>query len=191
MSCHVIWCGGHVIWCDVTACVVSCHVMQCDVMVMSCYLLCPAMGRNVGSVVWFEVVILSSSLYHKVLLCTAKYYSSTTLYRKVLQRTSPILEYYSILQSSSALLLCTTKYYSSFTLYYKVLQRTTPLLPCTTKYWSPYYKVFQRCTTMYYFSTTLYYKYYSTSTTLYYKVLLQYYSALQSIPPVLLCATKN
>ena len=31
-ACHVIWCGGHVIWCDVIACVVSCHVMQCDVM---------------------------------------------------------------------------------------------------------------------------------------------------------------
>ena len=62
-----------------------------------------------------------------VLLCTAKYYSSTTLYYKVL--------------------LCTTQYYSSTTLYYTVLlqyysvlqsttpvlQSTTPVLLCTTK----------------------------------------------------------
>ena len=35
-------------WGDV-ACVVSCHMMQCDVMVMSCCLLRPAVGWNVKS----------------------------------------------------------------------------------------------------------------------------------------------
>ena len=41
--------------------------------------------------------------------------SGTTLYYKVL------LQYYSVLQSTTPVLLCTTKYYSSTTLYYKVL----------------------------------------------------------------------
>ena len=78
-----------------------------------------------------------------VLLCTTKYYSSITLYYKVL------LQYYSVLQSTTPVLLCTTKYYSSTTLYYKVLlrhykvyyssttpvlQSTTPVLFCTAKY---------------------------------------------------------
>ena len=100
-----------------------------------------------------------------VLLCTRKYYSSTTPYYKVL------LQYYAVLQSTTPVLFCTTKYYSSTTQYYKellqyhsVLQRTTPVLVCTTKYYS--------------------------STTLYYKVLLQYYSVLQSTTPVLVCTTK-
>ena len=73
------------------------------------------------------------------------YYSSTTLYYKVL------LQYYSVLQ----ILLCTTLYYKVLFQYYPELQSTTqvllcttPVLPCTTKYYS--------------------------STNLYYKVLLQY-----------------
>ena len=66
----------------------------------------------------------STTLYYKVLLCTAKDYSSTTLYYKVL------LQYYPVLQSTTPVLLCTTKYYSSTTLYYTVLQ---PVLHCTTK----------------------------------------------------------
>ena len=92
----------------------------------------------------------------------SRYYSSTTLYCKVL------LQYYSVLQSATPVLLHSTttyyssttlyckvlKNYSSTTLYYTVLQRTTPVLLCTTKYYS--------------------------STTLYYKVLLQYYSVLHS-----------
>ena len=45
-----------------------------------------------------------------------------------------------------------------------VLQSTTPVLFCSTKYYS--------------------------NTTLYYKVLLQYFSVLQSATPVLLCTTK-
>ena len=149
-----------------------------------------------------------------VLLCTTKYYSSTTLYCKVL------LQYYSVLQSTTPVLLCTTKYYSvlhstttyysSTTLYYKVLlqyysvlqsttpvlysvlQRTTPVLLCTTKYYSvlhsttTYYTPVLFCTTKYYCALQ------STTpvllcTTLHYKVLLQYYSVLQSTTPVLLC----
>ena len=85
-----------------------------------------------------------------------------------------LLQYYSVLQSTTPVLLCTTKYYSSTTLYYKVLS-TTPVLLCTTKYYS---------------STTLYYKvllqYYS-STTLYYKVLLQYYKVLLQYYRHVLC----
>ena len=112
-----------------------------------------------------------------------------------------LLQYYSLLQSTTPILLRTTKttlYYSSTTLYYKVLlkyysvllqyylvlQSTTPVLTCTTKFYS---------------STNLYYKvllqYYPVlqSTTLYYKGLLQYYSVLQILlctTPVLPCTTK-
>ena len=111
-----------------------------------------------------------------VLLCTSRYYSSTTLYCKVL------LQYYTALQSATPVLLCTTKYYSSNTLYYTVLQRTTPVLLCTTKY----YSVLQSTTPVLLCTT----KYYS-STTLYYKVLLQYYSVLQRATPVLHCTTKQ
>ena len=142
MSCHVIWCGGHVIWCDVIACVVSCHVMECDVMVMSCCLLCPAMGWNVMSLechwLWsrcgskmFEVVLwrCGDPKYYSVLqsttpvlLCT-EYYSNTTLYYKVL------LQYYSV-QSTTPILLCTTKY-NVLLHHYPVLQ-STPVLLCTS-----------------------------------------------------------
>ena len=163
MSCHVMWllvlC--HVTWCNA----MSCDVRSCDV---------PCNGHVVCSK-WFcdNVVIQSTILYYKVLLGTTKYYSSTTLYYKVL------LHYYSVLHS-------TTTYYSSTTLYdkvllqyYSVLQSTNPVLLCTTKYYSSTtYSVLH--------STTPYY----SSTTLYYKVLLQYYSVLQSTTPVLLCTTK-
>ena len=67
----------------------------------------------------------------------SRYYSSTTLYCKVL------LQYDSVLQSTTPVLLCTTKYYSSTTLYYKVLLQ--------------YYAVLHSTTTCY-SSTTLYYK---------------------------------
>ncbi len=87
-----------------------------------------------SSVVWDEAVwrhlaeyYSSTSLYHKVKLCTTTYYSSTT---PVLQTTTPVL-------------LCTTENYSSTTLYYKVLpqyysvlQSITQVLVCTTKYYS-------------------------------------------------------
>ena len=130
--CHVTWCNA-----------MSCDVRSCDV---------PCNGHVVCSK-WFcdNVVIQSTILYYKVLLCTTVYY-------KVL------LQYYSVLQSTTPVLLCTAKYYSSTTLYYTVLQRTTPVLLCTTKYYS--------------------------STILYCAVLLQYYSVLQSTTPVLLCTTQ-
>ena len=99
VCCGVRSCDGHVIWCDVMACVVSCHVMQCDVMVMRCTT--------------------------PVLLCTTKYYSNPTPYYKYY---SVLLQYYPVLQSTTPILLCTTpvlpcttKYYSSINLYYKVL----------------------------------------------------------------------
>ena len=95
VCCGVRSCDGHVIWCDVMACVVSCHVMQCDVMEMSCTT--------------------------PVLLCTTKYYSSTTLFYKVLLQYYPVLQsttqvlpkYYSSTNLYYKVLLCTTKYYSS------------------------------------------------------------------------------
>ena len=72
----------------------------------------------------------STSLHYKVYYSsTTKYYSSTTLYYKVL------LQYKSVLQSTTPVLLCTTKYYTSPSLYYKVLlqyysvlQSATPIL---------------------------------------------------------------
>ena len=110
-----------------------------------------------GHVACFEVVLWRcgdatyySVLKSKTLSVLLQYYSvlqSTTLYYKVRR------QYYSVLQSTTPVLLR----------YYSVLQSTTPVLLCTTKY----------------------YQYYS-STTLYYKVLLQYYSVLQSTTPVLL-----
>ena len=98
----------------------------------------------------------STTSYYKVLksatpelFCTTKYYSSTTLYYKVLlqkvllQYYKVLIQYYSVLQSTSPVLLRTTKYYSSTTSYYKilvqyysVLQSTTPVLLRTTKYYS-------------------------------------------------------
>ena len=180
--------------CDCLCCVMSRDAMRCHVMcahVLSYHLLCPAMGWNlrchsVRSHCVFELVIQSTILYYKALLCTTKYYSSTTLYYKV------VLEYYS----------STSLYYKVLLHYYPVLHSTTPVLLCTTKYYSSttlYYKVLLQ----YYSSTTLYYKvllhYYpllhSTTpvllcTTQYYNVLLQYYSVLQSTTPVLLCTTQ-
>ena len=140
-------------------------------------------------------------LYYKVLLqyysvlqsttpvplCTTTYYSSTSLYCKIL------LQYYSVLQSTTPVLLCTTKYYSSTSLYYKVLlqyysvlHRTTPVLLCTTKYYSSTNSVLQSTTPVLLCTTQIY-----TSTTLYYKVLLQYYSVLQSTTPVLVLVLQS
>ena len=127
--------------------------------------------------------------YYNVLLCTTKYYSSTTLYYKVL------LQYYSVLQRTTRYDSSTTLYYKVLLQYYYVLRQYYNVLICTTKY----YKVLLQ----YYSSTILYYKvllqYYSVlqSTTpvlcqyySYYKVLLRYYSVLQSTTPVLLCTTQ-
>ena len=61
-----------------------------------------------------------------VLLCTKKYCSSTTLYSKVLQRTTPVLlQCYSVLQSTTPALLCTTKHYGVLLQYYSVLQSSS------------------------------------------------------------------
>ena len=140
---------------------------------------------------WFVVLLQYYSVLQRttpVLLCTTKYYSSTTLYYKVLLQYHSVLHSTTpvpLLQSTTPVLLCTTKYYSSTT---PVLQSTTPVLLCTTKYYSSttlyykelrqynnvlrqYYKVllhYYSSTTKYYSSTT---KYYAT-TPLYYKVLL-------------------
>ena len=197
---------------------VLCHVtlMQCMFsLVVSCYLLCPAMSLRChwlwGHIVWFEVLLwrCGDPKYYSVLqsttpvlLCTTKYYSSTSLYYKVL------LQYFSVLQKYYYVLLqvlfCTTKYYSSTTLYYSkycsILQSATPVLLCTTKVLhsrttpstSLYYKLLLQYYSDY-SGTTLYYKVLQCtfpSTTLYYKVLLQYYSVLQSTTPVLLRTTK-
>ena len=70
-------------------------------------------------------------------------------------------QYYSVLHSTTPVLLCTTKYYSGTN---SVLS-TTPVLLCTTQIY--------------------------TSTTLYYKVLLQYYSVLQSTTPALLLVLQS
>ena len=226
MSCHVMWCNLmclHFMWCDFLCCVMSRNALRCHV--MSCHLLwsdavqwdeilwvCDAlwlvaMSRCVlrnGCVGWIGrwsgdpnyTDLLRTTQYYKVLLrsvllqyysvlqsttpvlvCTARYYSSTTLYYKVL------LQYYSVLQ----------KYYSSTSLYYKVLlqyysvlHRTTPVLLCTTKYYSSMNSVLQSTTPVLLCTTQIY-----TSTTLYYKVLLQYYSVLQSTTPVLLLVLQS
>ena len=181
--CHVTWCNA-----------MSCDVRSCDV---------PCNGHVVCSK-WFcdDVVIQSTILYYKVLLCTTKYYSSTTLYYTVLLQYYSVLhstttyyssttlyykvllQYYSVLQSTTSILLCITKYYSSATLYYKVLLQyysvlhsTTPVLLCTTKYYSST-SLYQSttpvllCTTKYYSSTTL------------------YFTVLQRTTPGLLCTAK-
>ena len=62
----------------------------------------------------FSTLHIVGSLLFK-LPSTTQYYSSTTLYCKVL------LQYYSVLQSTTPVLLCTTTYYSITTLYNKVL----------------------------------------------------------------------
>ena len=82
-----------------------------------------------------------------VLFCTTKYYSSTTLYYKVLlqevlQYYKVLIQYYSVLQSTSPVLLRTTKYYSSTTSYYEILVQYYSVLQSTT----PYYKVLLRTT---------------------------------------------
>ena len=148
----------------------------------------------------FPTTCDSSYVLQSITPVLKKYYSSTTLSYKVL------IQYYSVLQSTTPVLLCTTQCYSSTRLYYtvllqyySVLHSATPVLLCTTKY----YSVLQSTTPVLLCTT----KYYS-STTLYYKVLLQYYSVLQkyhsgtrkyfssttpvqqSTTPVLVCTTK-
>ena len=161
----------------------SCHLMRCDCLccVMSRDAMrCPVMCAHVMCPAMVTLCVRSGSV--------------TSLYYKVL------LQYYSVLQSTTPVLLCTTQYYNVLLQYYSVLQSTTPVLPCTTKYYSSttlyckvllqYYSVLQSTTPVLLCTA----KYYS-STTLYYKVLLQYYSVLhytvlQRTTPVLPCTTK-
>ena len=124
-----------------------------------------------------------------VLMCRGGDLTSFDVMRSVAgwdEAIKVLLQYYSVLQSTTPVLLCTAKYYSSTTLYckvlfqyYSVLQNTTPVLLSTTQYYNvllQYYSVLQ--------SITLYCK------GLLQYVLLQYYSVLQSTTPVLLCTTK-
>ena len=106
--------------------------MSCDVRshvelssVVTCNGMEPKMPLVVRSHCVFEVVIQSTILHYKALLCTTKYYSSTTLYYKVYSSTTlyckVLLQYYSVLQSTTPVLLCTTVLQRT-TLYYTVLQ---------------------------------------------------------------------
>ena len=77
----------------------------------------------------------SSTLYYKVLLHTAKYYSSSA---PVLQSTTPVRLCKHSTSPYYKVLLGTRKTYSVLR---PILQSTTPVLLCTTKYYStPYYK---------------------------------------------------
>ena len=218
MSCHLMWWSCHLMRCDCLCCVMSRDAMRCHV--MCAHVMCPAMVtlcvRSGSVTMWWSKVLFWTTKYYSVLqsttpvlLCTTKYYSSTTLYYTVLQRTTPVLlcttkyyssttQYYKVLLQNNSVLHSTTTYYSSTTLYYKVLLQYYSVLQ-STKVLLQCYSVLQSTTpvllstTKYYSSTTLYYtvlqcttpvllcttKYYS-STTLYCKVLLQYYSVLQS-----------
>ena len=125
---------------------------------------------------WDSSYAPNSTQYNSVLQSFEKCYPSTILYYKVLLQ-KVLLQYYSVLQSTTPVLLRTTKYYSSTT---PVLQSTSPVLLRTTKYYSSTTKDYSS-TTKYYSSTTPVLlrttKYYS-STTSYYKVLVQYYKVL-------------
>ena len=102
--------------------------------------------------------LLCTTKYYSSTTLTTKFYASTTLYYKVLRQYNKVLrQYYFGLQSTNPVLFCTTLYYTSTTLYYKVLQRPTPVLLCTTKYYSVLQSttVVLLCTTKYYSSTTL------------------------------------
>ena len=225
-------------WATAVSCDVACHVMSLGVLVMSfdamwllvlCHVTwCTAMSCDVRSCEELSSVVpcngmecyeVKLPLFSKQLLCTTKYYSSTTptllQYYSVLQSTTPVLQsttpvlqrttlyykvrlqYYKVLLQYYNVLLCTTTYFSVLLQYYSVLQSTSPVLLRTTKYYSSttvYYKVRLR-TTKYFSSTTTYFSELLrttkcySSTTVYYKVLLQYYSVLQSTTPVLQCST--
>ena len=70
---------------------------------------------------WDSSYAPNSTQYNSILQSSEKCYPSTILYYKVLVQTV-LLQYYSVLQSTSPVLLRTTKYYCSTTPYYK---RTT------------------------------------------------------------------
>ena len=128
---------------------------------------CSVLFQYYSSTTLYYKVLRQYYSVHSVLLCTTKYYSSTILYYKALGH-----QYYSVLQNTTPVLLCTTKYYASTTRfnkvlcqYYAVLQSTTPVLLRTTPV--------LLCTTKRYSSTTPYYKVLFQ----HFSVLLQYYSS--------------
>ena len=199
MSCHLLWSDAvqwdEILWvCDAMWLVAMsrCVVRSGCVGWIARWSGDPYYTDLLRTTQYYKVLLRYYSVLHSttpVLLRTTKYHSSTTPYYKVLR------QYYSVLQSTTPVLFCTTKYYSSTTLHYKVLlqyysvlQSTTPVLVCTTKYYSVLHSTTPvlLCTTKYYSSTNSVLqsttpvllsttKYYS-STTLYYKVLLRYYS---------------
>ena len=122
---YLMWWSCHLMRCDCLCSVMSRDAMRCHA--MCAHVMCPAMGVRSGSVtIWWSKVLFCTTRYYCVLqsttpvvLCTAKNYSSTTLYYKEL------LQYYSVLHS-------TTLYYKVQLQYYSVLQTTTPVLLCTT-----------------------------------------------------------
>ena len=158
MSHDAMWC--HAIWGDVISCVVSCHVMQRDVMwrafcdeLSSVVKWCDAMG-------WDLMSLWCDGAGCEVTLCGSKWLCDVVNWKMM---------WWSVLQS-------TTKYYP-------VLQRATKChkIPRST---NPYYKVLLRTTKCFTIvhNTTKYYSvlhsatnYYSVrqSTTQYYKVLLR------------------
>ena len=120
-------------------CLLRGQVMWWSRHLMRCNGLCCVMSRDAMRCHGDELYYSSTTLYYKVLL---QYYSNTT---PILLHTTDTTLYYSSTTLYYKVLL---KYYSVLLQYYLVLQSTTPVLTCTTKYYS--------------------------STNLYYKVLLQY-----------------
>ena len=127
-------------------------------------------------------------MYYRVLLLYCKELLQS--YSVLLQHYSSTTLYYSsttpvLLCTSPVLLLC----YKVLLQYYSVLQSTTPaVLLCTTKNYSSSATLYHKVLLQQYYSVLQ--KNYSSSATLYYKVLLQYCSVLQISTPALLCTTK-
>ena len=136
---------------------------------------------------------------HQIVHSTTPYYKVLLQYNSVLQSTTPVplcttktpvlqnstpelLQYNSVLQSTTPGLLCTTKFYSSTILYYKVQLQYFSVLGSST----PYYKVLQYYSVLQ--STTPYYKV-PLRTTKYQAVLLSTFPYYKTTP-VLLCTTK-
>ena len=123
-GCDVMRIGVMCLWFDL----LSSDVASCDVICGTApVLLCTTKNYNVllqRTTLYYKELQRTTPTYYSVLqsttpalLCTTKYYASTTLYYTVLR------QYYSVLQSTTPVLLCTTKYYSSTSLYYKVLRQ--------------------------------------------------------------------
>ena len=108
---------------------------------------------------WLEPCLLCRSTQLRATTSCRSQSATTCDSSYVLQNTTPYWK------SATPVLPCTTLYYKV----YSVLQSATPVLLCTTQH----YSVVQTTTPV------------LLCTTKYYSVLLQYYSVLQSIDPVL------